>query len=263
MAGTLIGKVAIVTGGNSGIGEATVHRLAREGARVAILARRRPEGLAVEEAVRAAGGEAAFIACDMLERSAIESAVAQTVDRYGALHILFNNAGGGGPQRFPEPDDADFERVLRLNLVSTYIMTQVAWAHLVAAGGGSIVNMSSLAAVAGIAPAWCPLAPGFPPPAYSAAKAGIEALTRWTASTGAAVNIRCNAVRPGQIVTPGTSARTPGHHALERVFDQFQVTSGPGYAEDVANAVYFFASDESRFVNGQILDIDGGASAKL
>ena len=257
MPGTLAGKVAIVTGGNSGIGEATVHRLAREGATVALLARRQPEGEAVEQAVRAAGGEALFIRCDVLERGDMAAAVAHTVDRYGGVHILFNNAGGARPDPFPEANDAAWEETLRLNLTSTYIMTQLVWPHLLAGGGGSIVNMSSFAAVGGASVAQQSLVPGLPPPAYWAAKAGVEALTHWTASVGAPHNIRCNAVRPGQILT------RPGTHFAEPFFATVQLTTGPGYPADVANAVYFLASEESRFVNGQVLNIDGGTVAKL
>src|SRR5687767_10388529 len=110
MAQALANKVAIVTGGNSGIGEATVHRFAREGAAVAILARREPEGLRVQDAVRAAGGAATFIRCDLMVRASIEEAVARTVDAYGGLHILVNNAGGGFPHSLSQPDDDAWAR---------------------------------------------------------------------------------------------------------------------------------------------------------
>jgi NAD(P)-dependent dehydrogenase (short-subunit alcohol dehydrogenase family) len=106
MARALPGKVALVTGGNSGIGEATVHRLAQEGAQVVIVARRQAEGEAVEQAVRAAGGEATFISCDVMDRLAVETAVAQAVALYGGLHIVFNNAGGAAPHKFRDAEDA-------------------------------------------------------------------------------------------------------------------------------------------------------------
>jgi NAD(P)-dependent dehydrogenase (short-subunit alcohol dehydrogenase family) len=269
MAGGLEGKIAIVTGGNSGIGEATVHRFAREGARVAILARREEEGLAVERAVREAGADATFIRCDVTELADIESAVAKTVNLYGGVHVLVNNAGGGGgraPDPFPEPggDDA-FEYTLRLNLTSVYQMTRAAWPHLKAGGGGSIVNVSSLAAVAAYSSAMWELLPGgmSPPPAYFAAKAGVEALTRLTASVGVLHNIRANVVRPGAILTPGVQRMSPGHHRLEKLHEFIQMTPGVGDADDIANAIYFLASDESKFVNAQVLAVDGGAVHKV
>lgn len=263
MAGTLTGKVAIVTGGNSGIGEATVQRLAREGARVAILARREAEGAAVAQSVQQAGGEAAFVSCDVMERAAIESAVAAVVERFGAVHILFNNAGGARGHGLTSPGDEAWDWTLRLNLTSAYIMTQVCWPHLTAAGGASVVNMSSTAAVVGASEAQQGLVAGLPPPGYWAAKAGIEALTRYTATIGAPHNVRANALRPGQIITPLTTRATPGHHSLESLYQHVQLTAGPGYPEDVANLVYFLASNESRFINGQVIDIDGGTAAKL
>jgi 3-oxoacyl-[acyl-carrier protein] reductase len=255
--------VALVTGGNSGIGEATVHRLAREGAQVAILARREPEGQAVARAVAEAGGEALFVGCDVTERAAVEAAVAQVVERCGGVHILFNNAGGAQPHDLTQPGDDAWEWTLRLNLTSTYLMTQVCWPHLVAADGASVVNMSSGAAAGAASEALQRLVPGLPPPAYWAAKAGVEALTRYTATMGAPHGIRANAVRPGQVLTPWATRRTPGHHGLEAMFEQVQLTKGPGYPEDVANLVAFLASDESRFINGQVIDIDGGAALKV
>ena len=270
MAGGLEGKVAIVTGGNAGIGEATVRRFVREGARVAIVARREQQGLAVQQAMRDAGGDATFIRCDVTERADIEAAVARTIDLYGGLHALVNNAGGGGragitPDPFPEPGgDEAFEYTLRLNLTSTYWMTRAAWPHLKAAGGATIVNVSSLAAVAAYSPAMWDLLPGSsPPPAYFAAKAGVEALTRLVASVGAPHKIRANVVRPGAILTPGVERLTPGHHVLERWHEFIQMLPGIGDPDDIANAIYYLASDESKFVTAQILSVDGGAVHKV
>jgi NAD(P)-dependent dehydrogenase (short-subunit alcohol dehydrogenase family) len=263
MAGALNGKVAIVTGGNSGIGEATVQRLAREGAKVAILARREAEGVAAQQAVRDAGGDATFIRCDVMERTEIEAAVARTIELYGGLHIIFNNAGGAFPHSLSEAGDEAWEKTLRLNLTSIYIMTQIAWPHLVAAGSASVVNTSSMAAVAAASAAQQALVPGLPSPAYWAAKGGVEAFTRYTATAGAAHGIRANVVRPGAILTPMATRLTPGHHIFEPIYEQIQLTEGPGYPEDVANAVFFLASDESRFINGQVLNIDGGAVGKV
>jgi len=123
--------------------------------------------------------------------------------------------------------------------------------------------MSSTAAVGAMSEAQQRLMPGMPGPAYWAAKAGIEALTRYTATQGASHGVRANALRPGQIVTPMTTRTTPGHHGLEVLFTHVQLTEGPGYPEDVANLVYFLASNESRFINGQVIDIDCGSALKV
>ena len=262
----LRGRVALVTGGNIGIGAAIAHRLAAEGTAVAILARREAEGRAVERAVRDAGGEATFLACDVTERPSVEAAVAATTGRYGALHIVVNNAGG-----VPRPqwhgieaaNDAGWEAMLRLNLTSAYLVTQVAWPHLVAAGGGSVVNVSSTAA----AGAWTPSqqeALGFVvPPAYWAAKAGVEALTRYLASVGSRHRIRATCVRPGQILTPGIRTYAEGHHSFGVIWDDLQLVPGHGEPEDIAAAVAFLASDDARFISGQILNVDGGSLTKV
>jgi NAD(P)-dependent dehydrogenase (short-subunit alcohol dehydrogenase family) len=266
MAGPLDGKVAIVTGGNSGIGEATVHRLAREGARVAILARREKEGLTVQGAIRDAGGDATFIRCDVMERPSIEAAVAGTVERYGALHILVNNAGGAFPTPLDQVADENWDKTIRLNLTGTFIMCQTAWPHLVTAGGGSIVNITTAGTVMSIAEEQSAL---LPPGglsgvlAYISAKAGIEALTRFLAKDGAQHGIRVNAIRPGRILTPKMINPTTGVDPAAGFFSHGQLIHGPGQPEDVANAIFFLASDESRFMNAQVLNVDGGLVYKV
>ena len=261
MPGRLQGKVAIITGGNIGIGEATAHLFAQEGAKVALLARREAEGQAVQQAICATGGEAVFIQCDVSDRRAVEAAVAQTVARYGGLHVLFNNAGGGALDRFPEESEEVWERVLKVNLTGTFLMSQAVWPHFIAAGGGTIINMSSLAAVSG--PNDTRLALGNVPSAsYYASKAGIEAFTRYIAGLGARHNIRVNCVRPGQILTPRVTT-TAGEHIFAGFLNAAQMLKGPGRPEDVANAVLFLATEESRFITAEIINVDGGAVAKV
>lgn len=146
-------------------------------------------------------------------------------------------------------------------------MSRAVWPHIVAAGGGAVVNMSSLAAQRGFSPRMHDEF-GTASPAYYAAKAGVDALTRYMAGIGGKHNIRINCVRPGQIMTPGATRGTinnpdGGHHVFESMFDFAQIIPGPGYPLDVANLVLFLVSDESRFITGEIINIDGGVAAKI
>lgn len=267
MADRLKSKVAIITGGNSGIGETTAHTFAKEGARVALMARREAEGKAVEKAIRSEGGDAMFFACDVRDNDSVKEAVAATVKAYGRIDILFNNAGGGAGSRFPNEPDEEWLRVIDVNLNGTFYMSKAVWPHLVAAGGGAVVNMSSLAAQRGFSPAMVD-AYGATSSSYYVAKAGVDALTRYMAGIGGANNIRVNCVRPGQIMTPGASGGTStdpdgGHHVFEKMFNFHQIIQGPGYPADVANLVLFLVSEESRFLTAEIINIDGGVAAKI
>ena len=267
MTGRLAGKVAIITGGNSGIGETTGHVFAREGAKVILMARRAERGEKVAAAIRDGGGEAAFIACDVGDDESVRSAVAQAADVYGAINVLFNNAGGGSGAQFPNEPNEEWHRVVNTNLTGTFYVSRAVWPHLVAAGGGTVVHMSSLAAQRGFSSRMQDEF-GTTSASYYAAKAGVDALTRYMAGTGGRHNIRVNCVRPGQILTPGATRGTStdadgGHHVFERMFEFAQIVQGPGYPEDVANLVLFLACDESRFVNGEIINVDGGVAAKL
>ena len=184
MPGKLADQVAIVTGGNSGIGEATVHLFAQEGAKVAILARRENEGHAVESAVKDNGGEATFVRCDVSDRQQVDAAVQAVVDAYGGVDVLFNNAGGGGPGNFPDEPDDIWNRVLTVNLTGTFYMCRAVWPHMIAGGGGRIVNMSSVAAQRGFSKKMYDLVGRGPSASYYAAKAGVDALTRYVAGMG-------------------------------------------------------------------------------
>ncbi len=267
MTNRLEGKVAIITGGNSGIGEGTAHLFAREGAKVIIMARREEQGRAVEAAIRDAGGAATFIVCDVSDEDSIVAAVDHAAATYGTIDVLFNNAGGGGPGNFPDETRETFERVVNVNLTGTFSMSRAVWPHLVSAGGGAVINMSSLAAQRGFSSRMQDEF-GATASSYYAAKAGVDALTRYMAGVGGRDNIRVNCVRPGQILTPGATRGTindpdGGHHVFEKMFDFAQIVKGPGHVEDVANLVLFLASDESRFITGEMINIDGGVAAKI
>jgi meso-butanediol dehydrogenase/(S,S)-butanediol dehydrogenase/diacetyl reductase len=262
MAGRLQGKVAIITGGNSGIGEATAHCFAQEGAIVALLARREPEGQAVQHAIRGAGGDATFIPCDVTDHGSVEAAVAKTVTLYGGIQVLFNNAGGGARETFPAESDDVWDRVLRVNLTGTFLMSRAVWPHLVAAGGGAIINMSSQAAGMGMTEPLREIIKVMPSASYFVAKAGIEAFTRYIAGMGAPHNIRVNCVRPRQILTAKLTTDT-GEHFYKPYHSMVQMLRGPGQPVDVANTVVFLASEEARFITAALINIDGGSVCKV
>ncbi len=256
-------KIAIITGGNSGIGEATAKLFASEGAKVTIAARRKNEGLEVRDSILESGGSAEFIECDVTNNDQINLVVKNTIEKYGRIDILFNNAGTGGPEVFPNESRGHWDYVLDVNLNGVYEMSSAVWPHMVQGGGGVIINMSSGAAVTGFTPYMYQASGRMPPASYFVAKAGVDAFTRWTASLGGDCNIRVNGVRPGQIITPLTDREGKGEHGLKPLFDIAQIVPGPGYALDVANAVLFLASEESRFITGEIMNVDGGLASKL
>ena len=260
MAGKLEGKVAIVTGGNDGIGAATCRRFAGEGAKVAILARREPKGLEVQEDIRREGGDATFIRCDVTDSGSVNAAVDETVSTYGGVNVLMNNAGRGFGGIFPDEEDDDFDATVRVNLYGTFYMSRAVWPHLVEAGGGAIINVSSVAAV--IAHNKRSFDAGGaigPPAAYAAAKAGIEGFTRYIAAKGGHHNIRINCIRPGQILVPYME----GEHPIKPYFDMRQLLNRSGYPEDAANLALFLASDDGRFITAETIDLDGGYAAKV
>ncbi len=260
-------KIGIVTGGNSGIGEGAARAFAREGAKVILMARNEEKGRAVETAIRSDGGEPTFIGCDVTDEGAVNTAVQEAAVTYGAIHFLFNNAGRGAPSQFPNEPLEDFEHIVRVNLTSTFNMSQAVWPHLIKAGGGAVINMSSVAAQRGINTLMYEEF-GATTPAYWASKAGVEALTRYLAGIGGKHHIRVNCVRPGQILTSRATRGTlhdpdGGHHVFEKWFEKTQVLEGPGLPEDVANLVLFLASDESRFITSEMINVDGGIVGKI
>jgi NAD(P)-dependent dehydrogenase (short-subunit alcohol dehydrogenase family) len=253
----LAGKVALVTGTTSGIGRAILERFAAEGARVVGADWRAEGGEAVAAAIRARGEEATFIATDVSKRADVARLVAETVERYGALDIVVNNAAVGVFNKTVENTAEDeWDRTLAINLKSAYLVSHEAIPHLRRRGGGSIINTSSVHAYAtteGVA-------------AYAASKGGLLALSRQMALDFARDNIRVNALVVGAVETDmlRSHAEREGktYAELGWVFDAHAI-GRIGQPAEIANAALFLASDESSFLTGAPLIADGGLLARL
>jgi NAD(P)-dependent dehydrogenase (short-subunit alcohol dehydrogenase family) len=250
----LAGKVAFITGGGGGIGRATAERFAEEGARVVIadIDDRAGEAAAASARAKAAnsGGDAHFVHCDVTDRKSIEAAIAQTVARYGQLHILHNNAGGSTLQDGPvtEAPEEEFWRVIELDLFGTFLCSKVGIPEIIKAGGGSVINMSSNVALMGIAGRDC----------YTAAKGGVAAMTRSMAVEFASQKVRVNAIAPSATMTERVRALVAGNPSLSKLADSHLV--GLIEPEDIANMAVFLASDESRMITGQVYPVDSGVT---
>ncbi|MEW6476840.1 MAG: SDR family oxidoreductase [Actinomycetota bacterium] len=254
--GRLDGRVALITGGASGIGAAAARLFAAEGAAVAVLDRD-GDGAArlVTSLGERDGGRAALaLAADVTDRAAVDEATARAVATFGRLDVLYNNAGvpaGFGP--VGDLSLADWNLSLAVNVTGTLFCTQAALPHLRAAGGGSIVNQSSVAALVGI--------PGLA--AYSAAKGAVVALTRALAAELAPEGIRVNAICAGTVETPMIrpllAARGQGDVELGAKLTAERYPLGRiGTADEIARAALFLASGESSFVTGTVITADGG-----
>ena len=245
--GELAGKVAIVTGGATGIGRAAVELFAAEGAKVVIADRDEEAGTALAAAL---GEAVSFRPTDVAERSSVESAVQHAVDRFGALHVMYNNAGVPGvPRRFLKDTFADFDQVLGVSLLGAMFGSQAAAHQMVAqGGGGAIVNTASLAG----------MAPGAGLVSYRVAKAGVIHLTRCLALELAEHSIRVNAVAPANIPTAINA-----QFDMARTVEMTQPLPRHGTVDDAAQAVLYLASDRSLQVTGTVLPVDGGTSVGL
>ena len=251
----LKGKVAIVTGAGSGIGAACAQALAAEGAKTIFADINQDNAEQQVAAARAAGYEASAVAVDIGDESSIRRMIDFTIDRHGALDVLHNNAAD---TRLSSTRDAPVEQMdvgvwddlMRINLRGTMLACKYAIPHLRARGGGSIINTASGAGHAGM----------LSHTAYGVSKAGVIMLTKYVATQHGKEGIRCNAVSPGLIVTPATAANYAASGVGEMML-RHHLTPRLGTPEDIANAVVFLASDESAFVTGETLAVDGGSLA--
>jgi NAD(P)-dependent dehydrogenase (short-subunit alcohol dehydrogenase family) len=253
-------KVAFISGAGSGIARAAARLFAQEGARV-VIAELKPElGRATEQVVHDTGGEAVFIETDVTKEESVKNSMQQAVKQFGKLDILYNCAGGSIVQDAPvtQVDMFVWQHTISLDLLGPFNCCRHGIPELIKAGGGAIVNMSSVAALR-----------GFPAHVYVAAKGGIISFTRALAGEYAKNGIRANAICPGLVKTDRVLQRfgdpndpnsgTPQAQAMKRQFQRYPFSVGE--PEDIARIALFLASDEARMITGAIVPADGGLSA--
>jgi cyclopentanol dehydrogenase len=248
----LAGKVALISGGARGMGAAEARLFAREGARVVIADVLDTEARAVEADVAAKGGEVASVRLDVTREAEWEQAVALAVARFGRLDVLVNNAGIGAAGRVEDTTADAWDQVMDVNAKGVFLGTKAAIPAMRRAGGGSIVNISSQLGLVGMDDS---------SPQYTASKGAVRLLTKTTALQYAREGIRCNSVHPGPIVTPMTERRRADPAVYQRMLSRIPL-GRYGQPEEVAYAVLYLASDESAFVTGSELVIDGGWTAQ-
>jgi len=244
----LKGKVALITGAGTGIGRASAVLFAREGAQIVVAEINEAAGEETARFIRDVGGEAIAVRTDVTDPDSVQNAVAQTVARFGKLNVLYNNAGGSttadGDVTSAQLDE--FWRAIKLDLYGTFLGSRFAVPEMIKAGGGSIINASSIVALMGM-----PLKD-----AYTAAKGGISALTRSMAVEFAPHKIRVNAVAPGVTLTDRVRRLLVEDGSSNKVAEASPL--GVMDPMDIAQAALFLASDESQKITGHILPIDGG-----
>jgi NAD(P)-dependent dehydrogenase (short-subunit alcohol dehydrogenase family) len=250
----LAGKVAIVTGSGSGFGRATACRFAAEGACVVVADVDERAGRETVEQIEASGARALLAVGDVADADVTAHAVERTLEAFGCITTLVNNAGvsQSATRDTWDADDATWDRVLHANLRTAITCSRAAIPAMIEAGGGSIVNVASIAAVAPVGGA-----------AYAASKGGMLSFTRQIARELASRNVRVNCVSPGFMRTPMSTGERLGLSAEEqeaRIADMARRVPmrRTGTVDDIANALLFFASDESQYVTGQELVVDGG-----
>ena len=247
----LQGKVAIITGGARGQGAAEARMFVREGARVVFGDILDDEGRQVEAEIAAAGGEAVYVRLDVTDEDAWREAVGTAVSRFGKVDILVNNAGIASWDAGDDATVADWDRIMEVNAKGVFLGTKAVIPAMRAAGGGSIINISSISGMVG----QTNIHPG-----YNASKGAVRVLTKSTAVQHAAEGIRCNSIHPGPVKTPMTERGWSDPEWLQAMRRR---TPLGRYADpnEIAYGVLFLASDESSFMTGSEMVIDGGVTA--
>lgn len=250
-------KPAIVTGGAVGIGHACVERMAEEGAKVAIFDLLEAEGTALAAALTARGHEVAFWKVDVADEAAMKNAIDAAAARFGGLQIMVNNAGiSGTPKQTDQVTEAEWDRVQAVNVKGVFFGTKHAIPHLRMAGGGAIINLSSIAGLIGVG--------GIAP--YHASKGAVRLMTKNDAITYAPEGIRVNSIHPGYIWTPMVEnhlrATSDDLETAKAAAGSAHPLGHMGVPDDIAWAVVYLASDEAKFVTGAELVVDGGYTAR-
>jgi len=254
---SLAGKVAIITGAGSGMGRATALLMASRGAKVTVAARNRERIEEVVELIRDNGGEAIAQRCDVTKESDVAAMVRATVAAFGRLDILHNNAADLSAKSFGrdasiqlhEMDVELWDATMAINLKGPMLCCKYAIPEMIKSGGGSIINVSSDGGMHGLDTTF----------AYGVSKAGVNMLTKYVATSYGKQGIRCNSVVPGLVMTEGARAQAP--QAVLDVLHRHILTPFAGEPEDIARVVAFLASDESRYVTGQVIPVDGGLTS--
>lgn len=246
----LNGQVTLVTGAAAGIGRGIATLFAEAGSAVAVTDRKAEGAAAVAEAINKAGGKAIGLACDVTNEDAREAAVAAAIKAFGKLTILVNNAGGGGPKPFDMPM-SDFEWAYQLNVFALFRLTQLAAPHMKAAGGGAVLNISSMAGEN----------KNGRMASYGSSKAAVNHLTRNIAFDLGPMGIRVNAIAPGAIKTDALA--TVLNPEIEKTMLKHTPLGRLGEAADIANAALFLCSPAASWVSGQVLTVSGGGVQEL
>jgi NAD(P)-dependent dehydrogenase (short-subunit alcohol dehydrogenase family) len=253
MSNLLAGKIALVTGGSSGIGRATAVAFAREGAQVVVADIVADGGNRTVDLIREAGGEARFIQTDVSQDEQVSKLIGATVDVFGRLDCAFNNAGIEQPiAHIPDITGPQWHRVLAVDLTGVWLCMKYEIPQMLKQGGGSIVNTSSIMGLVAT--------PGMA--AYNAAKGGVAQLTRSGALEYAKANIRVNAVAPGFILTPMVERNLAANSRQRKAADAVQPMGRMGQPEEIAEAVIWLSSDAASFVTGVVMPVDGGWTAR-
>ncbi len=250
----LTGKVALVTGAGTGIGRACALLFAREGAGVAVAARRAEPLATVAAEMAKAGGETLAVQCDVTQVRQVQDAMRAIVGRFGRLDVVVNNAGALIAATAEETSDAEWDRIIDVNVKGTFLVSRAALPELRKTGGGSIINIGSILSLVGMKKR----------AAYCAAKGGVLLLTRAMALDHAHERIRFNCICPGLVETElirGLFTGTPEREALLRQRIEQIPLGRVGQPEDVARLAVFLASEESSWITGAALSVDGGFTA--